>query len=115
MQTLIDKKTKSATLVLSEELTVARVSAIRDALQNVLEEADNLTVDVGVASEIDLSFLQLMCSAHRTGASRGKQVTLAGRENTVFSQAVVETGYLRTEGCVLDVGKNCLWVDKYHE
>lgn len=79
MKTLIDKKTKSATLVLSEELTIARVSAIRDALQNVLEEADNLTVDVGVASEIDLSFLQLMCSAHRTGASRGKQVTLAGR------------------------------------
>jgi ABC-type transporter Mla MlaB component len=115
MKTLIDKKTKSGSLVLSDELTVAQAGAIREALSESLGKVSSLTVDITGASEVDLSFLQLMCSVHRTATKKDKLITLAGRSNKAMQKAVTETSYRRTVGCILDNQKNCLWVDKYHE
>ena len=46
MKTLIDKKTKSGSLVLSDELTVAQAGAIREALSESLGKVSSLTVDI---------------------------------------------------------------------
>lgn len=115
MKTLIDEKTKKGTLVLSNELTVAQASAIRDALAESLGKVSSLTVDITEASEVDLSFLQLLCSAHRTATKKDKLVVLAGRSNKALQKAITETSYRRAAGCILDNQNNCLWVDKYHE
>ena len=115
MKTVVDENTKSGSLVLRDELTIASALVIRDALVKSLAEVSSLTMDVSSASAVDLSFLQLLCSAHRTATREGKSVALAGRSSGALQKVLVETGYRRVEGCILDVNKNCLWVEKYHE
>lgn len=115
MKTLIDKKTKSGSLVLSDELTVAQAGAIREALSESLGKVSSLTVDITGASEVDLSFLQLLCSAHLTATNKGKRIALAGRSNKAMQKALNEAHYRRPVGCILENQKDCLWVGKDRE
>ena len=90
MKTLIDKKTKRGSLVLSDELTVAQAGAIREALSESLGKVSSLTVTLPEPGG-DCP-LQLMCSVHRT-ATKNKLITLAGRSNKAMQKAVTETSY----------------------
>lgn len=99
-------------LVLEGELTLRCIRNLRDELSRSLEEVQHLDVEIAGAMETDLSFLQLLCSAHRTAVKRGKTVALIGDIPQAFQQAVDDNGYNRQSGCGLDVDKTCLWAEK---
>ena len=54
------------------ELTVARAADLKDALVKSIEKADTIEINLADASLVDLACLQLLCSAHRTAAKKGK-------------------------------------------
>ena len=110
MDLTIDKKTKNGTLVLNDDLTIARAATLRQTIEQALKKVKHLTLDVGQATDIDLAFLQLLCSAHRSATVMNKTMTLAGKSNEALRKAVDENGYGRTSGCVLDKTSTCLWV-----
>ncbi len=110
MEWIFDKKTKSGKLVMTGALTIDRVREIRDALDRRLGEVKTLLVDVGQASEVDLAFLQLMCSAHRTAVGMNKSFSLSGKDNPAMQKAIAENSYARETGCRLDETKTCLWM-----
>lgn len=97
-------------LVLQGELTVEQILPVRDNLKNALEAVRSLDIDLEEVTEIDLSFLQILCAAHRTALKTGKTLKLAGNPPQVFLQAMEDNGYSRQSGCSLDAGKTCLWV-----
>jgi ABC-type transporter Mla MlaB component len=99
-------------LVLEGELTLGCIRKLRDELSRSLEEVQHLDIEVAGVVETDLSFLQLMCSAHRTAVKMGKTVALIGDIPQAFQQAVEDNGYNRQSGCGLDVDKTCLWAEK---
>lgn len=92
------------------ELTICFVGEFREALLDGLEKATGIMVNVEQVSSVDLTGLQLLCSAHRTASARNKSFTIAGRQNRVFAEAERLAGFARHVGCVKDVAKTCIWI-----
>jgi len=102
-------------LVLAGSLTVENASAIKDILKKTLKEEDVVFVSVDADALVDISFLQLLCSAHRTAAKLGKPFVLRHKPAGGFSLAVINAGYVRKRGCARDKDGTCLWVGGPHE
>jgi ABC-type transporter Mla MlaB component len=115
MELIIDKKTKSGTLILKDDLTINRITSIRDEIIKALTKVKSLVVDAEQAAAVDLTFLQLMCSAHRTATVQNKALSLSGKINPFIKKAIQENSYARSCGCVLDQTNTCLWMGKDHE
>ncbi|BDV42396.1 sulfate transporter [Geotalea uraniireducens] len=96
-------------LDVSGELTICFVGEFREALLDGLEKATEITVNVEHVSAVDLTGLQLLCSAHRTASARDKTFGIVGRQNRIFAEAERLAGFSRHVGCVKDVGKTCIW------
>ena len=96
-------------------MTINRIRQLRDELEEALGKVKNLMVNIEKATDIDLTFLQLLCSAHRTAVSQNKTLTLSGKINPAMNKAIGENHYLRSAGCILDKTKTCLWMVNEHE
>ncbi len=100
------------TLIVEGFLTLENIRNLREELQEALEAVQRLDIDATGAAEADLSFLQLLCSAHRTAVRQGKCLNLTGDLPDVLKQAMEDNGYARQIGCGTDAGKTCLWADR---
>lgn len=96
-------------------LTIENASAIRKKLISTLIREDEIAVCIDADVPVDLSFLQLLCSAHRSASSLGKAFTLRHTTSGNFSAAVENSGYRRKKGCVHDSCGTCLWVGGKHD
>jgi anti-anti-sigma regulatory factor len=101
----------NTTLTLSGELTVQNAAAVQAIFIRSLESSLDLTVNLKDVTELDLSFLQLLCSLHRTSTDLKKNLTLSGNGPEVFRDVVKSAGFLRRTDCGLDCNKNCLWAE----
>lgn len=98
-----------AMLILDGEVTVERAEELRKNLIRCLEEADEVIVDLEKVAGVDLSCLQLLCSAHRTAAAAGKGLVLGRTVPEVFTRAIRDAGYWRHGGCTWYARTSCLW------
>ena len=99
------------TVNLTGNLTISRAVEILSLLNDSLESNDNVRIVLREVSNIDLSCLQLLCSAHRTAAAAGKELTLKTPLPDIFLQLIRQTGFNRQKGCVLSPNTNCLCFD----
>lgn len=101
---------ESVRLRLEGEVTVESAGELRQALLQALEGGGGIVVDCGGATSIDLSTLQLLCAAHRTAITLGKDLALDGCEDAL-ARAVEEAGFRRQRACLLSPEKDrCLWL-----
>ncbi len=100
------------TLAMEGTLTIGRASDARVELQDALNNAQHIELDIEEAREADLAFLQLLCSAHRTAITMNKTLVLQGTIPEMFKKSVEDNGYARHTGCALDCNKTCLWMMK---
>lgn len=100
-----------ATLVLAVrgDLTIPFAGEFRRALLDAFDRAARVVVDVAGVSAVDLTGLQLLCSAHRSSYARNKALCLTGDREGVFADAASLAGFARHVGCDRDVRKNCIW------
>jgi ABC-type transporter Mla MlaB component len=91
------------------ELTVDSASEFRAALIGSLKGLDALRVDITKVSEVDLTCLQLLCSACRGAQGLNKGVELRG-VSSVFTQAVISAGVCQRDGCASGGDKACIWL-----
>ena len=96
-------------LTMSGALTVANAAAILNKIRDALAHTGDLVVTVGEDAEVDVSFLQILCSAHRTAAIQNKCFRLNKGKNHTFDSAARAAGYVRTKGCSRDRDGSCLW------
>ncbi len=101
---------KQGNITLDGNLTVGRSEELRSLLIKAIIDADRVCLDFGTVTDVDLSCLQLLCSAHRSASRMNKSVFLSGDWPEVFKKTVEEAGYARLSGCRLDVSHSCLWV-----
>jgi anti-anti-sigma regulatory factor len=95
-------------LVLKGALVIQRVTEVREELQKALEEADILMVNLMETSEMDLSCLQLLCSAHRAAIALKKTlIRVGGPEIRGIFAGVDVTG---ARDCSLACDQGCVWV-----
>ena len=101
---------KQGNVTLDGNLTVGQAEGLRILLIKALIDAEQVRVDFGTVTDVDLSCLQLLCSAHRSAGRMKRSISLSGDWPELFKKIVEEAGYSRLSGCHLDVNHNCLWV-----
>jgi len=94
-------------LVLKGALVIERVTEVKEELQKALEETDILMVNLMEISEMDLSCLQLLCSAHRTAMALKKTLIRVGEPKIREIFAGVDVTGARSCSLVCDQG--CVW------
>lgn len=102
---------KRADLLFDGEVTIQRVAELKTQLSEALAGTDCLTLNLKDVSRADLTFLQLLCSAHRTAQKAGKEMCLAEIPDAV-EKAVADAGFIRENmGCGQECSDNCLWIE----
>lgn len=97
-------------LRLTGSWTIERACELKQLLLESLSDEQHLMVDLREVVEVDLSFLQLLCSAHRTFWGRNKPFSLQDSKPDVIKAFVKNAGYARTLGCHRAGGGGCLWI-----
>lgn len=97
-------------IVLSGELTIRRVTEVREKLLVSIERNALTTIRINESAEVDPAFLQLLCSAHRTAVDAGKCLSLDAGSSPLFRRQLEDAGFVRHTGCQLDCSSSCIWV-----
>jgi len=97
-------------------LTILEAVALKQILQAALERSSKLVVDCSHVGKMDFSWLQLLCSAHRSARGEGKSFTLINPLPEVFLVLKIEAGFDRHCSCPMsDSPHNCIWVGSDHD
>ena len=96
-------------------LTIENAAVIRKKLIAALIKEDALKVCIDADAAVDISFLQLLCSAHRTASKLGKSFTLGCAASGNFLKAGAGAGYFRKRGCAREREETCLWTGGGHD
>lgn len=96
-----------AILQVSGEATIQNIQQFREALVEGLKAHSDLMVDCSKVTDVDVSCLQLLCSAHQT-----HQTLKLSPETLKSLMKVVEpAGFARLGGCCnVDDKQSCLWI-----
>lgn len=92
------------------DLTVEHAHEMKSVFLEALQSNERVVVELEGITDVDLSFLQLLCSAHRTSMRLNKSLTLLSEQSDIFRQAVRDAGFSRILGCHEDPQKACLWI-----
>jgi ABC-type transporter Mla MlaB component len=95
-------------VTLTGELTIACAEELKAKLSQLLQKFADIRIQLVDVSAVDLSWLQLLCSAHRTAAALGKALTLEGEMPPLLRQAMRHAGFTRQKGCAFSPHTNCL-------
>jgi ABC-type transporter Mla MlaB component len=81
-------------LVFDGALTARNIGVAHARLSQALHQRASVEIDCAGATEIDLSFAQLLLSARRTAAKTGKSLVLAPSSATVLHDVLARAGLL---------------------
>jgi len=91
------------------DLTLPHAEEIRSLLIKALVNADAVGLRFAEVHDVDLSCLQLLCSAHRSAVRLKKRITIEGGAPQALKDAADAAGYSRQKGCKLDSDRSCIW------
>jgi hypothetical protein len=97
-------------LCLNGKWTIENARRLKTILMELMSGSERVVLSLEKATEVDLSCLQLICSAHRTSLSTNKALSLDPQHPEAFKRLVRDAGYPRALGCHGDPGKSCLWL-----
>lgn len=97
------------TLDIRGNLTIERAVELKTAIWGALLKHHEVKVSVEGTPPVDISFLQLMCSAHRTALRDGKLFDFREGPPDSIITAACESGYSRHGLCTHGTPDNCLW------
>jgi anti-anti-sigma regulatory factor len=112
MESTFKKSKNKGIITFHGDMTVQHAAGIKDVLIKALKETEHVLLEFGQVGIVDLSALQLMCSAHRTATAQKKTLAYASEPPDAYRNAMEAAGYLRTKGCYLDSTESCIWVSK---
>ncbi len=100
---------KTEVVTFSGDLTIENAQELQKILLAAMDNAAELLLTFENVTATDLTFVQLLCSAHRTAVRSDKIMKLASPRPEVLMAAVRETGFIREKGCILDTQASCIW------
>ncbi|HAM53438.1 MAG TPA: hypothetical protein DCP92_23110 [Nitrospiraceae bacterium] len=95
----VSQSADQGVLVVGGSLAIENAAEIRKMLLDALEKSDRVVVRIAEDSEIDLSFIQVLCAAHHTAVKTNKTFEM-DRAPNAFSRAVQDAGYRLFQGPV---------------
>lgn len=103
-----NKREDPSEIALQGTLLIERAAELKEKVSRALEGSGSVTIDLGGATDMDLSFLQLLCSAHKAAIEGGKTLLLRGGSET-FRRRVLDAGYNRAHPCGVEAGSACFF------
>jgi len=106
MRCTCDFASGTALVTVEGRLTASQAGRLHQALLKAFDRSRRVELALRDVSEADLSFLQLLCAAHRTAVARGAAYLLSGLEAAgPVLRLIRESGAERDAGCPGE----CLW------
>ncbi len=108
---VIEQEDENKRLTINGELNIQNASALKELLINSLKDTESLVINLENITKVDLSCLQILCSAHKTAISSKLNISLSHGSSDAFVDAVKDSGYLRYSGCGSKCDEQCLWTE----
>ncbi len=96
-------------LTIRGEVSLQNAGEALEALTSFRSKGDRLRLDLENVETADVSFLQLICSLHRTCLRAGQNLMLSGNMPERFKTILESSGYRRPRACTLGGDNPCLW------
>jgi anti-anti-sigma regulatory factor len=96
-------------LLFDGNLTMVEAQETHQTLFEAILEVNILNVDLQNVGAVDVSLIQLLCSAHRECLLSGKTMHIVTGANEAIRQLVERSGYCKQIGCVSGAKQSCLW------
>lgn len=90
--------TPTTTVALGENLDVAASEAIHEQLREGLRSTTRLVLDAAKATEVDVTFLQMLVAAHRTAERAGKSIVFASPPSGALAASLARCGFTPRAG-----------------
>jgi len=109
MQSAEKELKQNSKLALAGELTISRASELATSIGEWLAEQEKGAVlDLAAVTAADVSFLQILCAAHRSALRDGKSLSTISPSRELL-RAVRTAGFERRQPCTQCTGDTCLW------
>ncbi len=104
------------TLVIStgDHLTIANATDFSLCLRQALASAATVEVEFAAGVEVDITTLQILCSACKTAATEGRRLSARGAGIEALRQLIVAAGSERPGPCRLNHNNPCIWFGGSH-
>jgi anti-anti-sigma regulatory factor len=89
-------------LVLDGNLTIRTVEAIHSRLLEAVRGGANLKIDCAAASNVDVSFIQLLLAARSSARELGREITLAAPAAGALLDTLKRGGFLAADDLLAD-------------
>ena len=96
-------------VTINGSMTVQNVTELKTYLVDLFKDYDHLRINIENVDSIDLSHLQLLCSAHKYAVKQSKQFELGEKFHVSFKKAIDLSGMFYHLGCEFDGKVNCLF------
>ena len=100
---------KEGVLSLMGNLTMLEAQEAKKALLEAIEEVDTLYLDISGIETVDVSFIQLICAAHRECFLTQKKIYMQGDVSDTMEIFLTKAGYYKQHGCLTGAKTSCLW------
>jgi anti-anti-sigma regulatory factor len=110
MDVEMTRSAETNVLKLKGSWTIERANELKCVLLEILNGCERIVIEPEGLTELDLSTVQLFCSAHRTSLRLGKHLAFDEKKSQAFKRLICDAGFMRTTGCHKDPHKSCLWI-----
>lgn len=101
---------KGETIVTSgDRLTIENAAVFSRILRESLEASNIVAIEFEPAVEIDITGLQVICSACKTAAASGKIFTYHGSQPHALAEIITSSGAERAAICKHNNNSTCIW------
>jgi ABC-type transporter Mla MlaB component len=105
----IEKTNGATTIRFNGDMKIERANAAKIVICEALADGGAIHIDLGEIGNADLSFFQVLCSAHRTAQKTNKTLDITGSPRDEFKRSLRGTGFSQTCALGMETYKNCLW------
>ncbi|MBF0127151.1 MAG: STAS domain-containing protein [Magnetococcales bacterium] len=104
----MDSAKAIAHLSVAGDMTIRNAAAFKEALSNAMDPmAQQLTLNLDEVERVDLTTLQILCSAHRQLLKQGKSLMIAGTLPNALRETMQLAGFAACGG---DKETSGLWM-----
>jgi len=93
-------------LAMGGSLTIENAARIREELIRAFRESDRIVLEIGADVVADVSFLQILCSAYRTGFNEKKTFEVDWSAAPGVRLLLTAAGYNGDEQCLPKAGED---------
>jgi len=106
----VEEPDQVGVITIEGSIDIQNAEELKSNLIMAFQAGDKISVNVERLEDIDISCLELFCSAHLTSVDLKKTISFRSSIPETFRTKLTDAGFIRHTGCMHDKYRNCLWV-----